>query len=54
LASRTRRRILDTCLSRNALVIPAHFPCPFGGALLRNEGELVFEPYGDPVTAPEI
>ncbi len=53
-ASRTRRRILDTCLSRNALVIPAHFPCPFGGALLRNEGELVFEPYDDPVTAPEI
>jgi glyoxylase-like metal-dependent hydrolase (beta-lactamase superfamily II) len=51
LAHQTRVRIIDTCLAGNALVIPAHFPCAFGGALLRNEGELVFEPYSDPVTA---
>ena len=48
LASQTRRRIIETCLTRNALVIPAHFPCAFGGALKLAEGELVFEPYDDP------
>jgi glyoxylase-like metal-dependent hydrolase (beta-lactamase superfamily II) len=54
LASETRRRIIDTCLSRNALVIPAHFPSPFGGTLLRKEGGLVFEPYNEaPETAPQ-
>jgi glyoxylase-like metal-dependent hydrolase (beta-lactamase superfamily II) len=47
LASQTRRRIIETCLSRNALAIPAHFPCAFGGALTRKDGELIFEPYCD-------
>jgi glyoxylase-like metal-dependent hydrolase (beta-lactamase superfamily II) len=45
LASETRRRIIDACLGRNALVIPAHFPCAFGGVLVQKEGELVFEPH---------
>jgi len=54
LASRTRRLIIETCLGRNALVIPAHFPCAFGGALTRKDGELIFEPYSDPpATAPQ-
>jgi glyoxylase-like metal-dependent hydrolase (beta-lactamase superfamily II) len=48
LARETRLRIIDTCLGRNALVIPAHFPCSFGGALRREEGRLVFEPYNPP------
>jgi glyoxylase-like metal-dependent hydrolase (beta-lactamase superfamily II) len=49
-ASRTRRRIIDTCLDTDALVIPAHFPCAFGGTLKLVERELIFEPYDDPVT----
>jgi glyoxylase-like metal-dependent hydrolase (beta-lactamase superfamily II) len=52
LTSRTRRRIIDNCLSRNALVIPAHFPCAFGGALKRDNGELMFEPFGDARAPP--
>ena len=47
LASRTRRRIIDRCLTSEALVIPAHFPCAFGGALKLTQGELRFEPYDD-------
>jgi glyoxylase-like metal-dependent hydrolase (beta-lactamase superfamily II) len=51
LTSETRRRIIDICLGSNALVIPAHFPCAFGGVLTRKDGELVFEPHDDPATA---
>ncbi|MFV8817342.1 MBL fold metallo-hydrolase [Haliea sp. E17] len=29
----TRRRLIATCLEKNALLIPAHFPDPFGGTL---------------------
>lgn len=47
LAVETRRKIIDTCIARNALVIPAHFPCAFGGSLRRENGELIFEPYCD-------
>ena len=45
LACETRCRIIDTCIARNALVIPAHFPCAFGGALRLAQGGLVFEPH---------
>jgi glyoxylase-like metal-dependent hydrolase (beta-lactamase superfamily II) len=48
LAVETRRRIIDICLTRAALVVPAHFPCAFGGFLAQREGELLFEPYCDP------
>jgi glyoxylase-like metal-dependent hydrolase (beta-lactamase superfamily II) len=53
LASETRRRIIGACLGKDALVIPAHFPCAFGGALRRQVGELIFAPYNDPVTGLE-
>jgi glyoxylase-like metal-dependent hydrolase (beta-lactamase superfamily II) len=48
LAMQTRRRIIEACLAQDAVVIPAHFPCAFGGALRRRDGGLVFEPYQDP------
>lgn len=47
LAVETRRRVLDHGLSRAALIVPAHFPCAFGGFLSHHEGELLFEPYCD-------
>jgi glyoxylase-like metal-dependent hydrolase (beta-lactamase superfamily II) len=41
----TRHRIIDACLERQALFIPAHFPCPFGGTLRRDgEGVVRFDP----------
>jgi glyoxylase-like metal-dependent hydrolase (beta-lactamase superfamily II) len=40
----TRRRIIETCIAKKALVIPAHFGCAFGGLLARQSGEVVFEP----------
>jgi glyoxylase-like metal-dependent hydrolase (beta-lactamase superfamily II) len=45
LLHKTRRLIIETCIAKNALVIPAHFSTPFGGSLRRDNGELVFEPY---------
>ncbi len=52
LASKTRHRIIERCLGSDAIVIPAHFPCAFGGQLVRKEGGLVFAPYNDPIAAP--
>lgn len=43
LAIETRRRIIDLCAERNALVIPAHFPSPHAGWVRRNNGEISFE-----------
>ena len=40
----TRRRIIDTCIAKKALVIPAHFGCAFGGSLTREGGAVRFEP----------
>lgn len=42
----SRRRLIDTCLRKDALIVPAHFWCPFGGHLRDGTDGLVFEPYG--------
>lgn len=41
----TRRRLIESCLRRNALIIPAHFACPFGGHLREDADGLRFEAY---------
>lgn len=41
----TRRRIINSCLEKDALIVPAHFPCPFGGTLFEAKGEVRFEPF---------
>lgn len=41
----TRRRLLETCMDKKAVIIPAHFPCKFGGSLRRENGEVIFEPW---------
>lgn len=40
----TRRRLIDTCLEKNALLVPAHFPHPFGGYLRDTAEGAMFEP----------
>ncbi len=40
----TRQRILAHCRRNRSLLIPAHFPCPFGGYLGESAGEFSFEP----------
>jgi glyoxylase-like metal-dependent hydrolase (beta-lactamase superfamily II) len=42
----SRRRLIETCLRKDALIVPAHFWCPFGGHLHQGADGLVFEPYG--------
>jgi glyoxylase-like metal-dependent hydrolase (beta-lactamase superfamily II) len=44
MAIETRRRVVDTCVARSALVIPAHFPTPHAGWLRRFNDAVVFEP----------
>ena len=46
----TRRSIIETCMRKDALIVPAHFCCPFGGHL--REGGLgpIFEPYHEQTT----
>lgn len=41
----SRRKIISTCLRENALVVPAHLRCPFGGYLQNGAAGLLFEPY---------
>ena len=41
----TRRRIIQTCMQADALIIPAHFRCPFGGHLREVTEGPIFEPY---------
>jgi glyoxylase-like metal-dependent hydrolase (beta-lactamase superfamily II) len=41
----TRLRILDACVEKNALLIPAHFPDPFGGTVSRHDGHYRFTPF---------
>jgi glyoxylase-like metal-dependent hydrolase (beta-lactamase superfamily II) len=43
--SKTRHRIIDTCIAQHALVVPAHFPCAFGGHITRTNNTMHFEPY---------
>lgn len=43
-AIETRRRVIDVCVERNALVIPAHFPAPHAGWVRRHNGVVTFEP----------
>lgn len=43
MAIATRRRIVDLCVERNALVIPAHFPSPHAGWIRRHNGSVTFE-----------
>jgi glyoxylase-like metal-dependent hydrolase (beta-lactamase superfamily II) len=43
-AIETRRRLIDLCVERNALVIPAHFPTPHAGWIRRANGAAMFEP----------
>lgn len=47
LAIDTRRRVVDTCVERSALVIPAHFPKPHAGWLRRNDAAVSFEVLAD-------
>jgi len=44
MAIETRRRVLDVCLARNALVIPAHFSAPHAGWIRQHDGAITFEP----------
>ena len=39
----TRRRIIDLCVERDALIIPAHFPAPHAGWIRRAGNGAVFE-----------
>ena len=41
----SRKHIIDTCRNRDALVIPAHFSCAFGGYLRDHADGLAFEAY---------
>jgi glyoxylase-like metal-dependent hydrolase (beta-lactamase superfamily II) len=41
----TRRRIIETCMRKDALIVPAHFCCPFGGYLRESADGLLFEPH---------
>ena len=43
MAIETRRRIVDACVTGNALVIPAHFPTPHAGWIRRRDGVVSFE-----------
>lgn len=43
MAIATRRRVVDACLVRNALVIPAHFPTPHAGWLRKHNDTVTFE-----------
>ena len=43
-AIETRRRLINVCATRGALVVPAHFPAPHAGYLRRKNGEAAFEP----------
>jgi len=44
MAIATRRRVVDLCVERNALVIPAHFSAPHAGWIRRDQGVVTFEP----------
>jgi glyoxylase-like metal-dependent hydrolase (beta-lactamase superfamily II) len=44
MAIEARRRVVDLLIDRNALVIPAHFPVPHAGRVLRNNGVIMFDP----------
>jgi glyoxylase-like metal-dependent hydrolase (beta-lactamase superfamily II) len=44
MAIATRRRVVEQCIERNALVIPAHFPAPYAGWIRREGGAVMFEP----------
>jgi hypothetical protein len=44
LAIATRRRVIELCIARNALVIPAHFARPHAGWLRREHGAIRFDP----------
>lgn len=44
MAIATRRRVIDLCLERDALVIPAHFSAPHAGRIRRRGESVVFEP----------
>ena len=41
----TRRKLIDCCLAEDALIVPAHFSCPFGGYLRETGDGLLFEAY---------
>lgn len=40
----TRKQVLELCLQRNALVIPAHFSAPHAGWIRRENGVVSFDP----------
>ena len=44
MAIATRRRLIELCIARNALVIPAHFPAPHAGWIRRDGDAVRFEP----------
>ena len=43
LAIETRRRLVELCAERNALIIPAHFSDPHAGWIRKRKGEVIFE-----------
>ena len=43
MAIATRRRLIDLCVERKALVIPAHFPTPHAGWVRRHNNVVRFE-----------
>jgi glyoxylase-like metal-dependent hydrolase (beta-lactamase superfamily II) len=43
----TRRRVLDYCADRNALLMPAHFGAPHCGRVRRSGGSYAFAPTDD-------
>ncbi len=44
MAIETRRRVIELCIARDALVIPAHFPAPHAGWIRRDGATVRFEP----------
>ncbi len=46
MAIATRRHVIDSCVEREALVIPAHFSAPHAGWIRRQSDGTVFEPIG--------
>ena len=40
----TRRALIEQLISRNALVVPAHFAAPHAGWVRRQNGSVKFEP----------
>jgi glyoxylase-like metal-dependent hydrolase (beta-lactamase superfamily II) len=46
-AAETRRKLLDWCVDRRALWLPAHYPGPVGGRIGKRDGDYIVEEWTD-------